>query len=211
MKLEKLTDTQQDYLETVYFLCEKNTGSAKLVEIAKQLKVKPPSAIEVIGRLKAMKLLAQPQRDKIVLTKSGEVLAKQLADKHNTILDFFVNVLRVPRALAEDDACKVEHALGPLTFSRLCDFLEHLDSESIEKDDTVPLTMMNSGEKGQLKRIIGGESKKKRLAAMGIHIGEFLEVLQNNRGTPIMIKSDESRIAIGRAMATQIHVLLKQN
>ena len=208
MILENLTDTQQDYLEAVYFLSEKKTGDVQLVDIAKELKVKPPSAIEVIGRLKDMELLEQPRRDKIILTEPGLELAKQLAIKHNTILDFFVNILRVPRVLAEEDACKVEHALGPLTFSRLCDFLEHLDSDSIEKDNTVPLTMMNRGEKGQLKRIIGGENKKNRLAAMGIHVGEFVEVLQNKRGTPIMIKSDESRIAIGRALATQIHVLI---
>ncbi len=208
MKLENLTDTQQDYLETVYFLCEKKAGTAQLIDIAKELKVKPPSAIEVIGRLKDMKLLEQPRRDKIILTETGLELAKQLAIKHNTILDFFVNVLRVPRILAEEDACKVEHALGSLTFSRLCDFLEHLDSESIEKDNTVPMTMMNCGEKGRLKRIIGGETKKNRLAAMGIHVGEFIEILQNKRGTPLMIKSGESRIAIGRSLATQIHVLL---
>ena len=207
MKLEDLTDTQQNYLETVYFLSEKYHGFAQLVDIAKKLNVKSPSAIEVIGRLKDMGLLEQPRRDKIILTEMGLELAKQLADKHNTILDFFVNVLRVPRALAEEDACKVEHAL---TFSRLCDFLEHLDSESIEKDNTVPLTMMNRGEKGQLKRIIGGKGKANRLAAMGIHEGEFIEILQNKRGAPIMIKSGESRIAIGRGLATQIHVLLKE-
>jgi len=206
MELRDLTDTQQDYLEAIFMLSEEKRDGVQLVDAADKLAVRPSSAIEVVARLKDMGLLSQQRRDKILLTGEGARLGGHITARHMTIRNFFTDVLRLPPELAEEDACKVEHALGPATYDRLCDFLEHLDFDDIERDHTVPLTLMNKGEKGTLKRIVGGAGKVRRLAAMGVRVGSQIQLLQNNRGGPVMVKSGESRVAIGRGLGTCLHV-----
>jgi len=212
MNLNDLTNTQQNYLEAVFMLSENEHSGIHLVDIANKLGVRPPSAIEVIARLKDMGLVTQARRDKIQLTDNGSKIGGQVAARHKTIRAFLTDVLRVPAVIAETDACKVEHALGTTTYNRLCDFLDHLDQDKMEKDDTVPITLMNKGEMGILKRISGGAGKTRRLAAMGVRAGCEIKVLQNTRNAPILIKAGESRVAIGRGLATCIHITpLQQN
>ncbi len=206
MKLSDLTDTQQNYLEAIFMLSEKNDSGAHLINIADQLDIRPSSATEVISRLKDMGLVTQEWRDKILLTNSGRKIGGQVTARHNTIRDFLTDILRVPNDVAENNACKIEHALDTITYGRLCDFLDHLNQDKIEKDNTVPITLMNKGESGILKRISGGAGKVRRLAAMGIRIGTEIKVLQNNHSAPILIKAGESRVAIGRGLATCLHI-----
>ena len=206
MKLSDLTDTQQNYLEAIFFLSEKDKTGAHLVDVADKLNIRPSSAIEVIARLKDMNLITQERRDKIQLTDKGARIGEQVAARHKTIRSFLTDVLRVPAEIAETDACKVEHALGATTYNRLCDFLEHLDADKLEEDNTIPLTMMNRGETGTLKRIAGGADKTRRLAGMGVRVGTEIKVLQNNHSAPVLIKAGESRVAIGRGLATCLHI-----
>lgn len=206
MTLDDLTVTQQQYLEAIHAVADPTTRAALVKDIAEKADVKPPSVIEAIARLKDAGLVTQEPRTEVILTDEGWALAEQLAARHATLHDFFSRVLRIPAEDAEKDACKVEHALSPMTFGRLCDFLEHIDSEAIEYDKTVPLTMMNKGEKGVLMRIAGGEGKHARLAAMGVRIKEHIEVLQNVRGGPVMVRVGNARIAIGRMLATCLHI-----
>jgi len=206
VKLSDLTDTQQNYLEAIFMLSEKNDSGAHLINIADQLDIRPSSATEVISRLKDMGLVTQEWRDKILLTNSGRKIGGQVTARHNTIRDFLTDILRVPNDVAENNACKIEHALDTITYGRLCDFLDHLNQDKIEKDNTVPITLMNKGESGILKRISGGAGKVRRLAAMGIRIGTEIKVLQNNHSAPILIKAGESRVAIGRGLATCLHI-----
>lgn len=206
MKLDDLTATQQHYLEVIYTVADAETRSAQVKDIAQEADVKPPSVIEAITRLKESGLVTQAPRTEVELTQEGWELARQLVARHKTIRDFFTRVLRVPEADAEKDACRVEHALGTTTYGRLCDFLEHIDSESIEYDETVPLTLMNKGEVGVLVRVTGGHEKISRLAAMGVRVREKIEVLQNVRGGPVMVRAGNARIAIGRVLATCLHM-----
>ena len=206
MNLTDLTDTQQNYLEAVFMLSENESSGTHLIDIANKLGVRPPSATEVIARLKDMGLVTQERRDKILLTKTGRKIGGQVTARHNTIRDFLTNVLRVPNDVAENNACKIEHALDTTTYGRLCDFLDHLDQDKIEKDNTIPLTLMNKGESGILKRISGGAEKSRRLAAMGVRIGSKIRLLQNNHNAPVLIKAGESRVAIGRGLATSLHI-----
>ena len=206
MNLTDLTDTQQNYLEAVFMLSENESSGIHLVDIANKLGVRPPSATEVIARLKDMGLVTQERRTKILLTKAGRKIGGQVTARHNTIRDFLTNILRVPNDVAENNACKIEHALDTITYGRLCDFLDHLDQDKIEKDNTVPLTLMNKGESGILRRVAGGTEKSRRLAAMGVRIGSEVKLLQNNHNAPVLVKAGGARVASGRSLATCLHI-----
>lgn len=88
----------------------------------------------------------------------------------------------------------------------------------------MPLGLMSPGEKGEIVNIRAhlhgkqreggsccgscGPDRKKgdvRIEDMGFRIGKVVEML-NNSGGPILLRIDESRIAIDRGMAMKIMV-----
>ena len=201
------SETQQDYLETILTLSNDKNG-VRIVDISNELQVSPPSVVEVISRLKESGFVEQPHRGLVSLTEKGKKEAIQVYNRHEAVRRFFSEVLRLPPEVAEEDACKVEHAISKETYDKLCDFLEHLETDTLERDNTVPLTMMRKGEQGTIKRIVGGSRRADRLSAMGVRAGQAVRVLQNVAGSPVMIEAGSSRLAIGRGLATCLHILL---
>ena len=49
-----------------------------------------------------------------------------------------------------------------------------------------------------------------RIEGMGIRVGKYIEILRNRGSGPLLIKIDESRIAIGRGVAMKIFVRRKE-
>lgn len=77
-----------------------------------------------------------------------------------------------------------------------------------------PLSLLSEGEKAEIVEIktqkgYGHGCGKKHLhhaEDMGLRIGKIVEMLNNKGKGPILLKVDESRIAIGRGMAMKIMV-----
>ncbi len=68
----------------------------------------------------------------------------------------------------------------------------------------LPLTLISAGEKVRVERFLGGSQALARLAALGITIGETLEII-NNCG-PIIVSVKGARLAIGQGLAQKILV-----
>lgn len=204
--MEELSSAQQDYLEALLRLERGGGDGASLSDLARALGVKPASASQMVARLKDGGLVTQAPRDMIHLTRAGRTAAEHVETRHTTVREFLTKVLNVPPDVADGDACKVEHALAADTFNRLRDFMDHIGADDIERDNTVPLPLMHRGGTGLLRRIAGGGGRRARLSAMGVHVGTEIRVLQNAGRGPVMIKAGKSRVAIGRGLATCMHV-----
>jgi ferrous iron transport protein A len=85
-----------------------------------------------------------------------------------------------------------------------------------------PLGLLNSGEKAEIIEIRGqrcyhpchcdhscSRDKQYRVEDMGIRVGKSVQMLSNGGRGPLLLKVDESRIAIGRGMAMKIMVRRK--
>jgi len=71
----------------------------------------------------------------------------------------------------------------------------------------IPLALISNGEKVEIVDFIKkGKALFCHLRDIGILAGKVVEVLSNQGNGPILIKIDESRIAIGRGMAMKIMV-----
>jgi DtxR family Mn-dependent transcriptional regulator len=57
------------------------------------------------------------------LTPAGKKLAEMLMARHKVIADF-LEILGVDRALADEDACQIEHHVSPVTAEQLRRFVE---------------------------------------------------------------------------------------
>ena len=65
--------------------------------------------------------------DYVTLTESGRATAAEIARKHDILKSFFINILGVEADIAQQTACKAEHALGAGIISRLLSFIEFVN------------------------------------------------------------------------------------
>ena len=124
-KVGTISESLEDYLETIYHLIEKRRF-ARMKDIADQREVSMASVSSAVKRLAKEGLVEHVSRGIVLLTPEGEDLARRIIRRHEFVTDFLVSVLRVPREVAEKDACSFEHSMSPETFLRLVTFFEFI-------------------------------------------------------------------------------------
>ena len=116
----------EDYLEAMYRLQRKGKV-VRVRDLARVLKVKPPSVIEQLRKLSQHGFILYEKGEYIRLTKEGERIAKEILKKHEALRRFLRDILMVPEEIADKDACYMEHGLHEITLSRIEKFLEFID------------------------------------------------------------------------------------
>jgi DtxR family Mn-dependent transcriptional regulator len=118
-----LSASLEDYLEAIFNLAsESNIARSK--DIAKSLGVSRASVTGALRVLKEKGLANYKPYDYVTLTESGRAAAAEIAQKHEILKSFFINVLGVDADVAQQAACKAEHSLGPGIITRLLRFIE---------------------------------------------------------------------------------------
>ncbi len=70
----------------------------------------------------------------------------------------------------------------------------------------VPLGLLRLGDKAEVVELIPGKHPCARMEDMGLRAGKTVEMLNNEGRGALLIKVDESRLAMGRGMAMKILV-----
>ncbi|MFZ5774858.1 MAG: metal-dependent transcriptional regulator [Thermodesulfobacteriota bacterium] len=121
-----LSASLEDYLETIHhIISEKQVARAK--EIADRLKVSRPSVTEAFRSLAQKGLINYAPYEVITLTEQGRALAEDVIRRHRALKDFFIKVLAVGEAMAEEGACKIEHAAPREIIDRLTKFVDFIE------------------------------------------------------------------------------------
>jgi len=126
---QKLSASQEDYLEAIFNLAGESEG-ARSKDIADMLGVARSSVTGALQVLSEKGLANYRPYGCTTLTKSGRAVAAEVARKHDILKSFFVNVLGVDREIAQQAACKAEHALGPEIIARLLNFIKYVTQSS---------------------------------------------------------------------------------
>ena len=125
VKSKRLSASLEDYLEAIFNLAgESNVARSK--DIAKLLGVSRSSVTGALQVLKKNGLVNYQPYEHITLTKSGRAAAAEIARRHSILKSFFINVLGVETDVAQQAACKAEHALGPGIIAKLLCFIEFI-------------------------------------------------------------------------------------
>lgn len=123
----ELSASLEDYIETIYHIVEeKQVARAK--NIAEQMGVSRASVTEALRTLSAKGLINYAPYEVITMTDIGRTIAEDVVFRHNTLKKFFVDILTVDTEIAEDSACKIEHAAPPEVISRMIDFMQFIDA-----------------------------------------------------------------------------------
>lgn len=124
-KVEKiqLSASLEDYIEAIFNLAgESNVARSK--DIAERLNVSKSSVTGALRLLKEKRLVNYEPYGYVTLTQPGQAAAAEIVKKHNVLKSFFVDVLGVETDLAQEAACRAEHALGPKIIEKLLAFSE---------------------------------------------------------------------------------------
>jgi DtxR family Mn-dependent transcriptional regulator len=119
------TASMEDYLEVMVMLAEEGKA-VKVTEISKALGVKKPSVTSALTRLSESGLVTHKRYGSVELTAEGEEIAQDVYWRHKTLRQFLVDILNVEPAVAEGDACRMEHVLSQASLSRLANFMEFM-------------------------------------------------------------------------------------
>ncbi len=121
--LKKLSSNIENYLEMIYLL-EKEHGHAHVKDLARRLKIKMPSATQALGKLKQRGLVNYQKYGFVTLTRNGARLAQNVYKRHRILYNFLHGVLGVGRAMAEEDACRIEHVISSVAFKKISRLIE---------------------------------------------------------------------------------------
>ncbi len=104
-------------------------GYARVSDVAKALNITRGSASLTLKTLKQRGLVEEDENRFLRLSKAGRSIARAVLGRKALIRRFFTNVLGVAEGVAEVDACKIEHLVGPQTMQRLEQYLKFLESQ----------------------------------------------------------------------------------
>lgn len=111
-----IRESAEMYLETVLVLSKK--GAVKAIDIAKAMNFSRPSVSVTIHNLEKDGFLKIDEDGSIILQEKGLEIAKRIYERH-TFLTQLLECIGVPKKIAEEDACKIEHDISEETFSSI--------------------------------------------------------------------------------------------
>lgn len=107
----------EDYLETVLILQNKN-GCVRSVDIACHMNFSKPSVCHAVKVLKEKRLLTMDAKGMLYLTATGRECAEKIYERHQFFTKQLISA-GVDEATAEQDACRIEHAISDTSFRKL--------------------------------------------------------------------------------------------
>jgi DtxR family manganese transport transcriptional regulator len=115
----------EDYLEVIYELIQ-SKGYARSTAIAERLGVRTASVTSMLQRLHRLDLIVYERYRGLTLTPKGKRLAKNVQQRHLTILKF-LRALGIEEKVAREDAEGIEHHVNKTTIERISRFMEFIE------------------------------------------------------------------------------------
>lgn len=121
-----LSASLEDYLEAIYHIASEK-GASRAKDLVERLGVASSTVTGALRALKERGLVNYAPYDLITLTPTGEGLARQVAQRHAALRDFFTRILQVEPAEAEEAACKMEHGVPRGILQRFTEFVKFVE------------------------------------------------------------------------------------
>jgi Mn-dependent DtxR family transcriptional regulator len=127
MDIEKQTQSVEDYLERIYELIREK-GYVRPVEIAEKLSIKQSAVTRMIKNLDVKGYVNYTKYRGLTLTKKGEIVARGVHRRHQTIARL-LRLLGVKESVLQQDAEGIEHYMSTEALHSISLFAEFLESK----------------------------------------------------------------------------------
>lgn len=115
--MHNIHDSEENYLEAIVVL-ERDLGVVRSIDVANHLELSRASVSNAIKKLEQEGRVTMEEDGSLLLSSSGRAIGEEIDLRHRTLRDWFLHVGVSPE-VAENDACKVEHAISAETFACL--------------------------------------------------------------------------------------------
>ena len=116
-------ESREDYLEAILQL-EKENKRVRSIDVVRKLGFSKPSVSIAMKKLKDQGYIIIEEDGSIKLLDEGRKIALKTLEKHEYLTNLFIKI-GVYKEEAEDEACKIEHAITDETFEKIKKYLEN--------------------------------------------------------------------------------------
>lgn len=117
-----INESAENYLETILIL-SKVLPVIRSVDIANELGFKKSSVSIAMKNLRKNQYIIVDDRGLICLTESGKTIAEMIYERHQFISSW-LEKLGVPKEIAAQDACKIEHVISKESFDAIKSYIK---------------------------------------------------------------------------------------
>lgn len=128
--MQTLSMSHEDYLEAMLMLAGPTHMPVRAVDVAVKLGVSKTSVSKAVSVLKGKGLVKQQRYGDILLTDDGAAYAAKVLDRHHALTDFLNKAVGIDLETAEEEACKMEHAISDESFEKWLVFIDSLELDS---------------------------------------------------------------------------------
>lgn len=115
----KLHASGEDYLEAILILQkQKGESAVRSIDLARHMGFSKPSISHAVGVLKSGGFLTVDGDGYLHLTDAGKEVAEKIYERHCILTAGLINMGVSPKQ-AEQDACRIEHAISDESFQKL--------------------------------------------------------------------------------------------
>lgn len=110
-------ESAENYLETILML-SKRLPVVRSVDIANELGFKKSSVSIAMKNLREKQHITVTDAGYIYLTETGKEIAEMIYERHE-YLSTWLESMGVPKEIATEDACKIEHVISKESFEAI--------------------------------------------------------------------------------------------
>jgi len=122
-----ISENIEDYLEVIGRLIGSGK-SASISAIAQIMGVSRPSVTQIVSRMAEIGLVKHKPYGDVKLTQKGKAIAESVFRRHQLFSEFLRDILGISEGIADAEACKLEHSIGPETTERLAAFVHFVNA-----------------------------------------------------------------------------------
>lgn len=119
----QIRESEEMYLETIFVLLERS-AHVRSIDVAEELGYSRPSVSRAVNLLSKKEYIKIDKSGQISLTEAGRAKATDIYERHRVITKLLLK-LGADEAMAEDNACRIEHVISPDLFELLRKYAEN--------------------------------------------------------------------------------------
>jgi len=121
----------EEYLESILCIVTKK-GYARTKDVASALNITPASVVEMFKKLDNEELVNYRKYEGVTLTPRGKEFAKRTYKRHK-IIKQFLELIKVPREIADNDACIMDHHLTSATIGQIRNLIQFIEEAEVSE------------------------------------------------------------------------------
>ena len=123
----KIQEAAENYLECILII-GKEKGQVRSVDVAHRLQVTKPTVSITMKQFRENCYVETDEKGILTLTEKGREIAERIYERHVVLTELLLS-LGVDEETARADACRMEHDISEITFTRIKEHMRRQENK----------------------------------------------------------------------------------